>query len=180
MGGSRRIGRLNAEVCARIDNIISKGLTVLVGDANGADKAAQSYMSRKGYANVEVFAAGDKCRNNLGNWPVRKVRASKRDGLFRFYTAKDKSMAREADVGFMIWDGSSAGTLLNAGRLIRESKKVVIYEGPKRRFMELRTHADWTSLLARSSTEVRQKVERELSFESEGPPPVQRGLPLQG
>jgi len=49
IGGSRRIIRLDAEVKRRIDRMIEKPLQVLVGDANGADKAVQEYLRSKSY-----------------------------------------------------------------------------------------------------------------------------------
>ena len=51
-GGSRYIGRLNQAVKKRTDNIITNGYLILIGDANGADKAMQRYLSEKGYRNV--------------------------------------------------------------------------------------------------------------------------------
>lgn len=47
IAGSRQLSRLNAEVKRRIDTMIEKGFTVLVGDANGADKAVQRYRVGK-------------------------------------------------------------------------------------------------------------------------------------
>jgi len=41
IGGSRRIRRLEAEVRRRLDRIVEKGLPVIIGDANGADKAVE-------------------------------------------------------------------------------------------------------------------------------------------
>ncbi len=81
IGGSRRISRLNVAVRRRIDNIIEKGLPVLIGDANGADKAVQAYLHEKRYGPVEVFCSDETPRNNLGRWPIRRVRPghSKRD-----------------------------------------------------------------------------------------------------
>ena len=66
IGGSRRISRLDADVKRRIDRMIEKRLQVLVGDANGADKAVQEYLRTKDYDLVEVFCSGDACRNNRG------------------------------------------------------------------------------------------------------------------
>ena len=73
IGGSRRISRLDAEVKRRIDRMIEKRLPVIVGDANGADKAVQDYLRTKDYDLVEVFCSGDSCRNNRGGWPTRTV-----------------------------------------------------------------------------------------------------------
>ena len=54
IAGSRRLSRLNADVKLRIDTMIEKGFTILVGDANGADKAVQRYLAERGYRNVIV------------------------------------------------------------------------------------------------------------------------------
>jgi hypothetical protein len=47
--GSRQISRLPAEVKTRLDTMIEKGFQILVGDANGADKAVQRYLADKSY-----------------------------------------------------------------------------------------------------------------------------------
>src|SRR5438105_3186812 len=65
-GGSRRISRIGADVKQRIDLMIEGGLLVLVGDANGADKAIQTYLHEREYRNVRVFCTGSDCRNNVG------------------------------------------------------------------------------------------------------------------
>jgi hypothetical protein len=39
IAGSRWLSRLSADVRSRLDTIIEKGFTILIGDANGADKA---------------------------------------------------------------------------------------------------------------------------------------------
>jgi hypothetical protein len=57
IGGSRRITRLEAEVRRRLDRIVEKGLPVVIGDANGADKAAQRYLSEQKFERVEVFSS---------------------------------------------------------------------------------------------------------------------------
>jgi hypothetical protein len=45
VAGSRQISRLPAEVRSRLDTMIEKGFQILVGDANGADKAVQRYLA---------------------------------------------------------------------------------------------------------------------------------------
>jgi hypothetical protein len=72
IGGSRKLSRLNADIRHRLDRIIDGGFAVVVGDANGADKAVQSYLKSKNYDSVEVFCAGKACRNNVGSWPARR------------------------------------------------------------------------------------------------------------
>ena len=56
IAGSRRLSRLNAEVKRRIDTMIEKDFTILVGDANGADKAVQRYLAEKGYRTSSSIA----------------------------------------------------------------------------------------------------------------------------
>jgi predicted Rossmann fold nucleotide-binding protein DprA/Smf involved in DNA uptake len=62
LGGSRHISRLNDEVRARIDNMIERGFPIVIGDANGADKALQSYLKARGYRNVQVYCSGSSFR----------------------------------------------------------------------------------------------------------------------
>ena len=73
IAGSRRLSRLGADVWRRIDNIIDRGFAVLVGDANGVDKAVQQYLVNRRYANVMVFCMEGGCRNNVGDWETRIV-----------------------------------------------------------------------------------------------------------
>jgi hypothetical protein len=160
IGGSRRISRLSADVRRRIDRIIEQGLPVLVGDANGADKAVQQYLHDRSYQAVEVFCSNGECRNNLGKWPIRAVATGQARRDFDYYAAKDEQMAQEASVGLMIWDGKSAGTLANAARLLRQDKKVVVYAAPAKQFLTLQAEADWERLLSGCGRDVREKVIR--------------------
>lgn len=52
-----------------------KGFHLLVGGANGADKAVQRYLACRSYPHVLVHCLKGRCRNNLGNWPTREVAA---------------------------------------------------------------------------------------------------------
>jgi adenine-specific DNA-methyltransferase len=74
IGGSRRITGLEAEVRRRLDRIVEKGLPVVIGDANGADKAVQRYLNDQQFEKVEVFSADESPRNNAGGWSVRVIR----------------------------------------------------------------------------------------------------------
>jgi len=82
---------------------------------------------------------------------------------FAFYASKDEEMAKDADVGFMIWDGKSAGTLANAARLLRQDKKVVVYATPAKRFLTLKAEADWEHLVSTCERDVREKILRSVS-----------------
>jgi hypothetical protein len=165
VAGSRHVSRLSADVRRRLDNIIDKRLPVVVGDANGADKAVQSYLHSKRYDLVEVFCAGDRCRNNLGGWPVRMIQANGKRRDFSFYATKDRAMAEEATYGLMIWDGKSVGTLMNVARLVRQGKTVVVYTVPAKTFTDLKTEADWAAFVSRCTTDLRERIGRESAAE---------------
>ena len=165
IGGSRRVSRLNADVRRRIDRIVEKRIGVLIGDANGADKAVQQYLKSGGYDRVEVFYAGGECRNNIGSWPLRAVPTGRRKKDFEYYATKDRLMADEASLGFMIWDGKSLGTLLNMLRLISQRKKVVVYNFPVGEFSELKNQADWEAFVSDCSSDLRARVEREAEMD---------------
>lgn len=166
IGGSRRVSRLNSDVTLRLDRIIEKGLPVLVGDANGADKAVQQYLRNRRYDHVEVFCVEGSCRNNVANWPVRHVPAPNNRKDFSYYEAKDKVMADEASVGFMIWDGKSLGTLMNAFRLLCQRKTVVIYATRGKEFFELKGEADWERFATHLGKELRRRIEARVGLDS--------------
>jgi hypothetical protein len=153
IGGSRRVNRLSDKVRQRLDEIIKKQLPVVIGDANGADKAVQQYFHRRGYTRVEVFCTEGRCRNNLGQWAVRPVAAPRRNGRdFEYYAAKDRQMAQEASVGFMLWDAKSRGTLANVLHLINLGKKAVVYVSPSLQFIAVRNPAECREFLSRFAT----------------------------
>lgn len=177
LGGSRNVSRLSPEVQERLNNIINKGHTVLIGDANGADKAAQKYFKDHSYNQVEVFCMEGVCRNNLGPWPVRSIPSynSKKD--FDYYSMKDRVMAEEANVGLMIWDGKSRGTLTNVYRLVHQNKKVVVYSVPLKQFTSLNKREDWENFLLNVGVELREKIEKnENKKEQKYRKPIQRNL----
>jgi len=165
IGGSRHVSRLSAAVRERIDNIVAKNLSVVIGDANGVDKAVQTYLHGKGYSNVEVFCSDGRCRNNVGGWDVRRVRVDGRHRGAQFYSAKDRAMTHEADIGFMVWDGESAGTLLNVMRLVGLRKKAVVYIVPSKEFKDFHHGRDWQDFFSRCNAELRSKVEQRASHE---------------
>lgn len=146
IGGSRRISKLDEAIRARLDSIMEKGFPVLVGDANGADKAVQNYLHTRGYKNVEVFCMKGNCRNNVGNWKQREVDSSNGAKGREYYTLKDEQMTNESSIGLMLWDGESRGTLANAARLLHQDKKVVVYLAATGKFRTLRSKADLRSL----------------------------------
>ena len=139
IGGPREISTLNAEIEERLHNIIAQGYDVLIGDANGVDALVQQFFLENDYANVTVYCMNDICRNNIGGWPVKSItmESSRRD--FAYYTAKDRAMALDADYGFMIWSGTSKGSLNNMLNLVGLKKKALLFFYPGNEFYTLTT-----------------------------------------
>ncbi|MBW2053990.1 MAG: hypothetical protein JRI85_17420 [Deltaproteobacteria bacterium] len=156
-GGSRKMGRLSQAVRDRTDNIIANGYLILVGDANGADKAMQRYLSEKSYRKVLVFCMDDVCRNNVGKWETRHVPSSRSKKDFHYYSTKDTLMSDEADYGFMLWDGKSKGTLNNIFNLYDRNKKILVYFSPTRDFYLIRDKQDLSRLLDHCDSESLRK-----------------------
>ena len=160
VGGSRRITRLPAEVKTRIDNAVGKGFAILVGDANGADKAVQKHLAEEKYDKVTVYCSGDTSRNNLGQWEIRNVNAGESKRNFQFYAGKDREMAQQAEFGLMIWDGKSPGTVLNILRLVRASKMAVLVSVTDKSEVEFKGKEDWDAFLSGCSLKLRRDMER--------------------
>lgn len=137
---------MNSELAHRLDNIIEKRLCVLVGDANGFDRAAQSYLADHGYPEVVVYCTAGECRNNVGNWPQHAVEYQGRDRGLEFYTAKDDAMLRDADYGLFAWDGKSKGTLRNIRKMAEQAKPSAVYISPARKFVTVRNVEDACTL----------------------------------
>lgn len=147
VAGSRQISRLPIEVKSRIDTLVAKGFQILVGDANGADKAVQRYLADKDYRHVLVHCMENHCRNNIGNWPTRQILAPRDARGFAYYSLKDGAMAELADYGLMIWDGKSKGTINNIVTLSRRHKPTVVYIAPSKSFQTVRAFEDLKCVL---------------------------------
>lgn len=155
IAGPRAISKLNKRVEERLHNIYSSQMTVIVGDANGIDKAIQEYFLRLGYQNVFVYASQGKARYNIGSWKVVNVEVEKKLKGFDFYAAKDIRMAEEADYGFMVWNGKSKGTLNNVLNLINRNKKTLIYFTPGNEFYTIKSLADIESVISQCEVETK-------------------------
>lgn len=146
ISGSRSISRLNEAIRERLSNLTRQGFQLVLGDANGADKAVQQWLHAQGYLQVNVYCAGRQCRNNIGNWPVVQVAV---DGALKgraFYTEKDKAMALVADYGLVLWDGKSQGSANNLTELLRQHKKALVYHAAQKRFVSVASQADLLAL----------------------------------
>jgi hypothetical protein len=174
IGGSRAVSKLNAVIRARIDDLITRGCTIFIGDANGADKAVQHYLAERSYAKVTVFCM-EECRNNLGSWPTRNIEPPSGRKDFSYYAAKDFVMSKEAQCGVMLWDAKSKGTLQNMLNLIAAGKRTLVYFGPTKDFHVLATEQDLQALLARCEKRYLDSAARGLGLKT---PLMQPHLPL--
>ena len=164
IGGSRRVSCLPKEAKHWLDDWVEENCSVLVGDANGADKVLQKYLYDRHYDHVTVYCSGKFCRNNIGEWNTRcvDVSGSKRD--FQFYTAKDREMADKAEVGLMIWDGESPGTFRNVLHLAGASKKAILI-WPKNQVYTLENENGLNSFIQELPISLRENLEQKLQTE---------------
>jgi len=164
LSGSRKIGRIGEEVRRRMDNMIENRLAIVVGDANGADKAMQSYLAELKYSDVTIYFVGDAPRNNVGRWPARNVRVNAKLSGRDFYAQKDSEMARIADLGFVVWDGKSSGSVQNMLNLLTEGKLVVVYLALEKQFYNFKTLDDLVELLVRCDDDTLDDIGRKIAL----------------
>lgn len=164
IGGSRHIKHLNTVIHDRFNNIISQNFQIIVGDANGADKVVQQYLSEQHYRHVLVYCSGQLCRNNIGHWKTVNVVVPKNINGRRFYMAKDSEMAKSADYGLMLWDGKSAGTINNIFSLLTLCKKVVLYFSLEKRFYTISTISDIETVFLKCKKDDLDKIDKKINI----------------
>lgn len=147
LSGSRSASRLNDAIRERLGRMIDQDFHIVIGDANGADKAMQVHLADSNYRHVTVFCAGQTCRNNVGAWPTNNVEVSPSLSGRDFYTVKDVAMAARADYGFVLWDGKSAGSINNVLELVKRGKYVVVHLSVTGKFVVVKSVEDITRLL---------------------------------
>lgn len=166
ISGSRKISRLNQEIRDRLRNVVSQNFEIVVGDANGADKAVQKYLMEANCRNVTVFCAGNSCRNNVGNWKVSKIQVEPNLKGREFYAKKDKIMAEIADYGLVLWDGKSPGSYSNIMELLKRNKKVLVYFSPERSFITISRLDDAEALLSKCDIVSQDEIKRKIKLPS--------------
>ena len=125
ISGSISIRCVPVHACERINNMVSAGHTIIIGDAAGMDLAVQGWLNSKGSRKVIVYYTGKTPRHNVGAWPTRYIEAGTLQGRAR-HQVKDTAMANDADFGFMIWDMKSQGTLRNMRMMHGLGKKFLV------------------------------------------------------
>ena len=158
IGGSRNVTASPCAILKRLSRIMDLGFSVVIGDADGVDRAVQTCLEQASYRHVTVFYSGDRPRNLLADWPVRPVAAPSGIRGYHFHAAKDLAMAHESDIGFMIWDGASPGTALNVLRLVDLSKIAILANVRDNSTHNFRSTTDWTGFIARTSSRLRESL----------------------
>ncbi|MBK1792918.1 hypothetical protein JHL21_00225 [Devosia sp. WQ 349] len=159
IAGSIKIRKMPIAFSQRLETLINSDLHVLVGDANGADKAMQAFLYEKGCENVTVYCSGTAPRNNLGGWQIHNVHTSALPGSRQFFVAKDLAMATKADFGLMLWDAKSTGTLGNVLELVKRGKKSVVYVTTERSFAIVRDGASLRTLVGVMDNDARSQAD---------------------
>ncbi|GAB2209089.1 hypothetical protein ROS1_59070 [Roseibium sp. ROS1] len=164
IAGSIKIKHLDRLFVERIENIVQKEFDVVVGDANGADASIQKELMRLKATNVTVFCSGDKPRNNLGNWNVERVTSTAEPGTREFFTAKDVKMASSAEIGLMLWDAASTGTLSNVFELLSKNKTCVVFVNREKKFLNVREPEDMHELVSVMTDGARRVADRKIGL----------------
>ncbi len=144
IGGSIGIKYLDYSVRDELDKYMNGELEILIGDAYGVDSLVQKYCHV--YPNITVYASNGKARNNVGNWEVKPIVVPNGVCGREFYTQKDIAMTQDCDFGFMVWDGTSKGTLANILRLINCGKGCNVYLANKRQMKSIDTYEEFLEI----------------------------------
>lgn len=164
IAGSISISHIHDKMKKRIEKIVESNLDVVVGDAKGADTSIQRVLFEKGAANVTVYCSGAQPRNNIADWPVRKVFSEADPGSRAYFTAKDIEMAKISDVGLMVWDCKSTGTLSNVIELLKEDKKSVVFVNKHKDFVTVADVSGLENLLTFMSDHARVKAQKKIGL----------------
>jgi hypothetical protein len=163
IAGSISIKKLTKAGTDRFDSIIAKGYDVLVGDAAGVDKAVQRHLHDRHYHRVAICCINQP-RNNLGEWPVRSVAVTEKRPKRADFAKKDRAMAEDADVGFMIWDDRSPGTLNNVLNLLSLGKQTLVYAHTTNDFLWIKGRNDLQTLVDRIPAAERETIDEKIGL----------------
>ncbi len=135
LAGSRKLAFIPEPVISILQDHMLAGDTFFVGDAPGMDTTFQQFMLRNKYENVEVFSSAGYVRNNVGKWQEHQIETTLKSKSNALHAFKDREMCKLANLGIMIWDQESAGTLSNAIDLLEQEKTCLIYNAVDQEFV---------------------------------------------
>jgi hypothetical protein len=163
ISGSLSINELKDDIINYINILLSNDYGVIIGDAKGVDRLVQKYLS-KFETRTTIFCSGQQPRNNIGDWPVQLITTTYAKGSRAFFTAKDIRMAEVADIGLMIWDTKSTGTLSNVIELLSRKKKSVVFVNKVKIFKNITTLEQLKELLTYMSESDKQKADEKIKL----------------
>lgn len=137
ISGSMSIKKLPNDVHEVLDEIISKNIEILVGDAFGVDMLIQNYCYNKSYDNVTVYHVGDKPRNlvNEDTFKTKHINTQDSDKTEKEkQIRKDIKMTDDCDYCFVIWDEKSPGSYNNILRSL-PNKYTKVYLEPSKKYL---------------------------------------------
>ena len=127
LGGSRHVNVIPKELTDLLQEWLDQGANFLVGDAPGAVSAFQLILRNLNALNVTIYSSAGYVRNNLGHWPYREVESGLKSKSHAVHAFKDRVMTSEADLGLMLWDCQSAGTLSNVIDMVESGKSCKVW-----------------------------------------------------
>lgn len=130
LGGSRFLEKIPENVVNLLQEWNESGFEFLVGDAPGADSAFQKVLKNIGSRLVTVCTSAGYVRNNYGDWVNKEIDSGLRSKSNAVHAFKDRFMTSNADIGLMLWDCESAGTLSNVIDLLGQGKNCYIWVAP--------------------------------------------------
>ena len=172
LAGSRvgvSTGRLPQSVRDRVGTIVRRGMRVVIGDANGADRALQMLLRELGHKDVSVIVGGTGRVRNLADpdWPVERIGADSPLTGKALMTIKDEAMGERATHGLMVWsdvytnrfgrESVSSGTLRNVWQLLSAGKPVALFYVPADRFFDLKSLDDYENLVLPLTAPITQR-----------------------
>ena len=163
LGGSRKLEFIPDLVSDELLVMMKALNSFLIGDAPGIDSIFQKFMAKADYENVEIFSSAGYVRNNVGNWPEQQIDTTLKSKSSASHAFKDREMCKRADLGIMIWDQESAGTLSNAIDLLDQEKACLIYDALEQEFIRFETKSNLDNWLAKHeevAAEARSRLNR--------------------
>ncbi len=137
----------------KLDELLSDNCSFLIGDADGVDSAFQLQLLSLNCTSVRVFYSGETVRNNVGRWPNRRVDSGYKSKGQAMHSAKDRFMGSECDIGFMVWDGKSVGTIVNVLDLLYQGKTSWFYSSPNQNISLIQDIEAFRAIVQTASSE---------------------------
>lgn len=144
-----------------LDNLMSEGAAILIGDCMGVDLRVQEYLKDHKYQNVKIYVSGSKSstRNNVGKWEEVHFRTNYQT-MYAFRIEKDFRMAEDADFGIALWDGESKGTFTNMVYLASQGKSCRVFLIKESRWVNIENIEDLEAFVGEESVIGRKEIRR--------------------